>query len=395
MERTAALIVIILLLGCINQVNLHDHEAQETEEPERILPERIFGAQYDPSDLYNTDVDILVQQLKQAGVNTLVFRVFDYEHEPLSECGVYFETDHAPVKRDLLKEVVEKAHKENIQVYAWMTTMDCPWILADHPEWGVVAYDWDQGKYITNASWWLRVSPFNTEHREYLTKLYADLAHYNIEGIVFQDDLYLRDNEDFSSYAQEAYSEAFGNPLSIEIMYDEYGNPTPEGVTWIDWKCNTLMDMCEEIMDCVHALNPDCKFMIDLYYEGVYNPETCKKWYAQDAALAIQSGFDYLYVMSYHRFIAGDTGLTAEKAIDLLADMTKIGIGLVGPEKLIMKVQVYDWFTEKPVEDWEIEKAYTVLIEAGCQHIAYTPHHDKIPFELVRKFAPKNTFYLL
>ena len=114
--------------------------------------------------------------------------------------------------------MVEKAHKENIQVFAWMTTLDCPWVLADHPEWGVVAYDWETGDYLTNASWWLRVSPFNTQHVEYLKELYADLAQYDIEGIVFQDDLYLTDNEDFSWYAAAAYSQEFGKAFSIQNM---------------------------------------------------------------------------------------------------------------------------------------------------------------------------------
>lgn len=367
-------------------------ESPESKEIEVHEPEyeRIFGAQFDADDLYNADIDKLMHQLTQAGVNTLVFRVFDNEYEPLSDCGVYFKTDYAPVKKDLLKEVVEKAHKENIQVFAWMTTLDCPWVLVDHPEWGVVAYDWETHKYVTNASWWLRISPFNEQHREYLKKLYTDLAQYDIEGIVFQDDLYLTDNEDFSTYAAEAYKKEFGKDLSIFNMFDEYDALTYEGEQWVDWKCTTLMDMCKEIMDAVHEVNPDCKFLIDMFYEGVYNPENCRRWYALDAELAIQSGFDYVYVMSYHYFMAGDLNLTVEEAIDLLEELTKTGIDLVGAEKLIMKVQVYNWFTDEPVQPWEIERAYTVLMRAGCRHIAYTPHHDEVPFELIRRFAPQN-----
>jgi biofilm PGA synthesis lipoprotein PgaB len=218
------------------------------------------------------------------------------------------------------------------------------------------------------------------------------LAQYDIEGIVFQDDLYLTDNEDFSSYAAAAYSQEFGKALSIQNMYDESGNLTEEGSQWVSWKCETLMDMCKEIINTVHSTNPDCRYLIDLYYEGLYRPDVCRKWYAQDAQLAIQSGFDYLYVMSYHHFIAGELGVSVEEAIDLLSELTETGITLVGEERLIMKVQVYDWFTSSPVEEWEIEKAYTVLIKAGCIHIAYTPHHDHIPFALVNQFAPQNGY---
>lgn len=117
------------------------------------------------------------------------------------------------------------------------------------------------------------------------------------------------------------------------------------------------------------------------------NPETCRQRYSQDAELAVQYGFDYVYVMSYHYFMAGELNLKTEEAIDLLADLTRTGFDLVGREKLIMKVQVYDWFTSSPAKDWEIERAYTVLTQAGCLHIAYTPHHDGIPFSLIRRFA--------
>ena len=374
------------MAGCVNQ-----NEDSKTESQPGI--ERIFGAQFDTGDLSTLDVDLLLQQLNQAGVNTLIIRMFDYENEPLSECGVYFQTDYAPVKRDLLKEVVEKAHAQNIQVFAWMTTLDCPWVLAHHPEWGVTAYDWETHEYKTNVSWWLRVSPFDEEHWDYLEKLYTDLASYDIEGIVFQDDLYLRDNEDFSIFAREKYKKEFGKELLIGNLYSN-GDLTEEGRTWVEWKCETLMDMCRRIITTVHTVNPECAFLIDMYYEGVITPETCRQYYALDAQKAVEAGFRYIFVMSYHHFIAGDNSITIEEAIDLMGDMTRMGISLVGPDRLIMKVQVYNWWTDNPVEDWEIERAYKILTEAQCRHVAYTPHHDQLPFALVRQFSPRHFLYV-
>ena len=70
-----------------------------------------------------------IKGLKEAGVDTLIFRVFqnkgDRIHKfvtPRHEEGVYFKTEHAPVVDDLLGKVAEIAHRNGLDIFAWMTT---------------------------------------------------------------------------------------------------------------------------------------------------------------------------------------------------------------------------------------------------------------------------------
>jgi len=171
--------------------------------------------------------------------------------------------------------------------------------------------------------WYRRVSPFVPEFIDYLKGLYQDLARYDLDGIMFQDDLYLGDNEDFNYYAASAYFERFGRWPRIERFYDDKGNPTAEGEEWIKWKAERLMEVAREIMEAVRSINPGMEFGLDAYWETVLEPENGRKWFSQDARLALESKFDYLIVMSYHRSLAKEDGLTIEQALDLLGLMTK------------------------------------------------------------------------
>jgi uncharacterized lipoprotein YddW (UPF0748 family) len=344
----------------------------------------IHGAQVELYGLGELGVSNLIAQVKQAGANAIILRVFDYDEEPLSQTGVYFNTTHAPVKTDWLGPVIQEAHANGIRVYAWMTVLDFPWLIAEHPEWGVVAYDFDTGEYVTNANWYLRVSPFRPEHVQYLRDLYQDLAAYDIDGIMFQDDLYLAWNEDFSDYAKSAYQSRFGKVLDPLAMYTEDGMITPEGWQWAHWKAEQLLNLVSEIMDAVHGVNPDVKCALDTYGESVTEPDNGLFWVGQDVQLAVERGCDYIAVMSYHRGIAKEAGLTIDQAIEFVGAMTQEAIELVGADATVMKVQTEDFDTFEVIPGSEVGQALTTLTDAGCRNIIYYPHRSDLPFGVFR-----------
>jgi biofilm PGA synthesis lipoprotein PgaB len=343
----------------------------------------LHGAQVELWTLEEVGVAELVHQVAAAGADTIILRVFDYEDEP--NPGVYFQTELAPVKRDILRDLLEQAHAAGLRVFAWMTSLNLPWVLREHPDWAVVGYDWDEERYTADTGWYWRVSPFVPEFIDYLKGLYRDLARYELDGIMFQDDLYLGDNEDFNYYARKAYYERFGRWLRIERLYDDEGNPTAEGQEWIRWKAERLMEVAVQVMDAVRNVNPGMEFGLDAYWETVLEPENGRIWFAQDARLALERGIDHLIVMSYHRSMAEEYGLTVEQALDLLELMTRKGLELVG-EVLVMKVQVEDFAEEEALPPEEIEGALAAIKGAGCTNIVYYPHRADLPFELISQY---------
>ena len=77
------------------------------------------------------EVEERIMELKEAGVNTLIFRSFQNRGDrfygfarPKYKVGVYFETEHAPVVDPLLAKIVSIGHRHGLRVFAVL--QDCP-----------------------------------------------------------------------------------------------------------------------------------------------------------------------------------------------------------------------------------------------------------------------------
>ena len=322
--------------------------------------ENIKAAQIELEDFEIEDLD----NIKDMGVNTLFLRVFDYEGK-----GVYFKTEKAPVIKDLLKEVVKEAKKRDISVYAWMTTLNAPWVLEEHRDWAVL-----DDEYNANTNWYERVSPFVPEFQEYLISLYRDLASYDIDGIMFQDDLYLADNEDFSKWAKQEYKKDFGKDLG----------PKNTDFEWSKWKARKLLDLAEKIIEESKKINPDIKFVLDTYYASVVNPDNGIEWFSQDIVGA-KDYFDYFAIMSYHHPMREEYDLSTEESLEFLEKISSEARKILG-SKAIMKIQVCDFDTYDILPSSEINKAFFHIFKGGVPDVCFYYYRDDIPFDVFKRY---------
>ena len=320
--------------------------------------ENIKAVQIELDDFDIKDLD----KMKEMGVNTIFLRVFDYD-----EGGVYFRTDKAPVIKDLLKEVIREAKKRNIDVYAWMTTLNMPWVLKEHEDWAVL-----DNEHNPNTNWYERVSPFVPEFQDYLISLYRDLASYEIEGIMFQDDLYLAENEDFSKWAEEEYKKEFGK------------NIDPENPQWSIWKSQKLLNLAKRIIEESKKVNPNLKFVLDTYYDSVIDVNDGIEWFSQDIVGA-KEYFDYFAIMSYHRQIAEENDFSIEESLRYLEDISSRAKKILG-DKAIMKIQICKFDTYNILPDSEINKAFFSIFKGGVPNICVYYYRDDIPFELFKRY---------
>ncbi|MFQ6087348.1 MAG: poly-beta-1,6-N-acetyl-D-glucosamine N-deacetylase PgaB [Candidatus Methanofastidiosia archaeon] len=372
----------------------------EREDTRRVAQERRFeilrffekfpikGVQIELEIFEEESVEDVISELSEIGVNTIFLRIFSYDS------GVYFKTNLAPVERDLLSDVIHEAKKYDIRVYAWMTTLNMKWVLEEHPNWAVVGYDYERNRFEKNMSWWKRVSPFVPEHREYLKILFKDIAKYDIEGVMFQDDLYLTEYEDYSKFAKDAYEKEFEKELKPENMVVD-GEYTEEFWNWSRWKAEELLKLTKEIMDEMHEINPNLKFVLDTFEDSISEPEEALAWFSQDVLLAREYGFSNIAVMSYHRDIAKWDELSLKEAIQKLKKITQKGIEMTDENFLIMKVQVQDFETGEPLSASEIDKAFQAIFEGGIKNFLYYPHINGLPKDVLKKyFNPKRLLTL-
>jgi biofilm PGA synthesis lipoprotein PgaB len=298
---------------------------------------------------YDGDLDALFSGLKEHGIDTVFLRVFHnsvdrYHYLDKNEScksGVYFKTDEACVVRDVLSEAVASARKNDMKIFAWMATRSLSFLKT--PEY--MEKEYHNGSLKDGYG----MSIFNNDASETVRQLFRDLAKYDIDGILFQDDFILRYREGASDYARDSYKLDTGIDLSAGKLFGCRGGlaetKVPGGcpdvfIPWVEWKNSKMMEFYQSLKIESLKINPDLVFAGNVYYETPLEKSKGMSWYAQSIESMLAFGFDYLAVMGYHDQIAGELNLSrgdALKMVEQIADNLK---AIVEPTtRILMKVQ--------------------------------------------------------
>jgi biofilm PGA synthesis lipoprotein PgaB len=373
-----------------------DERRDSSPEPRRLRAAQVLLFEGRTVD----DIADNLTRLKEAGVDTVFIRVFHnsgdrslFRGGPSSESGVYFRTKAAPVISDYLAEVIPVCRRLGLSVFAWMTTRRSEWLLAEDPGLAELAFNPDTGRILPTRS----LNIFHPRVKRHLLELYRDLSAYDIDGILFQDDLIMRIGEGFSPEAIGAYMDDGGIPVSPEDIFrlDESRTLAPVFSTvncrpafweWASWKNRRLLELSRELMAASRELRPDLLFAVNLYYETILNPRMALAWYGQDLKAARDYPFNYFSLMSYHRQIERELSLTGDEAIDALAVMSRRAVDEVGtPEKIIMKIQSLDWQTQRLLPRKELDRALAAAAPADKVSLAFVRSRRDPPLDIIRK----------
>jgi biofilm PGA synthesis lipoprotein PgaB len=345
------------------------------------------------------EVEKQVKELKRVGVDTLILRVFQNKGDQMykfvrsrSQEGVYFKTAYAPVVEDILGPLTEIAHRHGLEVFAWMTTRYANYGLDGNSEYRCRSYNFETRKVEQTRGFNL----FHPDVLKRLENLFRDLGRYPIEGILFQDDLILKHNEDFNTDAGKSFLKEFGYAPHPDRFYvDPYKSEsgkyyvkayTEDFWSWANWKNRWLMKVAQKLMNAARESNPNLRFGINLYYEAVLNHNNGVAWFSQTLSKALENAFDYYVVMAYHRQVMKEKNVGAGKAIDLVAEATQKAVQLVGdPSKVLMKFQIYDWRDHEVVPPKEVEKILDGILKQGEVSLAFYPYFDEFPLHLLKR----------
>jgi tetratricopeptide (TPR) repeat protein len=344
------------------------------------------------------EVEKRVKELKNAGVNTILFRVFQNKGDRVYKFvtahhaeGVYFKTEYAPVVDDILGKVAEIVHRNGLEIFAWITTRYASYGLEGPTEYRCKSYNFETKKMEVARG-------FNLFHPEVLKRLeglFRDLGRYPIDGILFQDDLILKHNEDFSTETNKAFLKEFGYLPHPDLFYiDPYKSEsgkyyvkayTDRFWTWANWKNRWLMNVAKRLMEAARESNPNLQFAINLYFEAVLNDFNGMAWFSQTLSEALKNNFDYYAVMAYHRQAMKDKNIEVKEAIDLMAEVAKKAVKSVGePSRVLMKLQVLDWKSYAILPQKEVEEILTGILNQGEMSLAFVPYIDQFPLHLLK-----------
>jgi len=341
-----------------------------------------------------------VKELKNAGVNTVILRVFQNKGDRTYpfvagkvEEGVYFKTEYAPVVDDLLGKLTEIVHRNGLEIFAWMTTRYANYGLDGFPEYRCMKYNFETKKMEMARG----LNLFHPEVLKRLENLFRDLGRTPIDGILFQDDLILKHDEDFSPEANKAFLKEFGYLPDPGLFYvdpykSEAGKYYVKGYTdrfwtWANWKNRWLMNVAKRLMEVSRETNPNLQFAINLYFEAVLNDLNGVAWFSQSLSGALRNNFDYYAVMAYHRQAMKDRNTELRKAIELMAEATQKAVEAVGdPSQVLIKVWILDWkrnevISDELVSQKEIEETLSGILNHGEVSLAFVPYIDRFPIQ--------------
>lgn len=351
--------IFLILIFILVSVNT---KAQESSTPIRAA--QVFHSNASTYKEFEREVI----RMKHLGVKLLIFRVFGNEGDriysfadPKAMSGVYFQTTHCPVIDDVLGKVTRIAHKHGIRVFAWMTTR--------HATYGVSedlldsSYSLKEDDYKTSP----KLDLFNDQAVWQLQQLYSDLAKYQIDGVLIQDDFVMRHMEGFGTEAKVNYLNKYNKLLDAEDMYTELELKENGSVKRIvysdefwefqDWKNNQLDLVADELIKVLKQSRPRIEVALNMNYELFHKPKNALAWFAHDKTLAQK--FDYIAVMAYQDQIMKELGVSLDEAGDLIQENTNKAVEVMGsPKRVIVKIQTIDWKSRKDLSLKQIRFIY-------------------------------------
>jgi uncharacterized lipoprotein YddW (UPF0748 family) len=328
-----------------------------------IPRERIKMATMWLDDLSEPYIRNMVREMKEAGANTIAVKIHN-------DGVILFDTDVTNMKVvDVMPIVIDEARKNNLSVYAWTDTLHFPEVMGSHPDWEFITCLKDgEYHYPTPCGWHDRISPFNPGIEEFIREYYQDLASLDIDGIQFQDDVFLAVGEDFSDGAQEEYFNRYG----------WFNEDSPE-----DWermqelKTERITEIVRVAVESAREVNPDLVFVFDVIPEP--SEEKMLAYWSIDVEDIADTGVDYIGIMSYHRQLMEEYGSSLEESMDELNMAFESISSQVGKERVIYRIwtSTFD-YEHKEIPKSEVEYVLGRMLDAGAFNIGYIPHYPYI-----------------
>ncbi len=319
---------------------------------------------YDPNSYEQTDKNLgkLIDRLVAMKVNTVFLQAFADPEGTGNIESVYFHNRVLPVRADIFSHAAHQMIIRDMYVYAWMPTLSI--VLPDkalNEELRVIEKAGDTTR--PSRSGYQRLTPFSSKVGKLLRNLYEDLAaHSQIHGILFQDDAYLTDYEDYHPLAVARYKDRFGE----DFLSADLEENSELAMRWARYKTEVLIDLTKHLMKGVKKYRPVAKFARNIYAPLLTEPGS-EEWFAQNYELFLQT-YDQVVIMAYPQMEK-----VSRPSAWLEELVNKVKGFPHGIEKTVFKVQAYDWDRKSWVKDKVLLEELRDILASGGKHIAYYP----------------------
>ena len=316
-----------------------------------------------PGSAEETDRNLgrLIDRLVALKVNTVFLQAFADPDGSGTIRSVYFANRVLPVRADIFAHAVHQMHFRGMKVYAWMPALSYLFPDLDFNQRNsVMAYQ--SRSTLPGASWYRRLTPFSPAVAQRTGMLFEDLGSKAlISGILFQDDSYLTDDEDFHPDALAAFSEHTGQQVEPEALVAD----GPVRKQWARFKTERLIAYLDGLADRVRKFRPDARIARNIYAGLLTNPDS-EQWFAQNYNLFLKH-YDHVVVMAYPQMEK------ARRPLKWLETLASAAAHPLARQKTIFKLQAYDWQRRQWIDEALLLKEMRMVLSAGMRHLAYYP----------------------
>jgi len=340
------------------------HLARELREKHLIravqvdLDKIVVKGSHEESD---RNLGLLIERLLKMGVNTVFLQGFCDSEGSGNIRSLYFANSVLPVEMDFLSHAVNRLRAREMRVLVWMPALSFELPDGEQNE-ALKVREMEEGRIIVSRSWYRRMSPFDGRSLAVARAIFRDLAaHVDFDGILFQDDAYLNDREDFHPEAVKKFKALYG----VEPRPARLESDAAMKKNWAQLKTDTLDQYLLEIAATVKGYRPHAVMARNIYSEVITNPGA-KEWFAQDLSSYLRH-YDYTVIMAYAAM--EEVAKPKRWYENLYRAVKETG----REERVIFKLQAYDWGNKQWLGDEAIRDDLTYLLAMGVRHVAYYP----------------------
>jgi biofilm PGA synthesis lipoprotein PgaB len=318
----------------------------------------------------NRNLGKCIDRLVSLGVNTVFMQGFCDVQGTGNVSSLYFANSVLPVKMDFLNHAINRLKVRGIKVYVWMPALSFELPNRQQND-ELLVREFRHGQIGKTTESYKRLSPFDSRSLEISRRIFRDLAaNVHFDGVLFQDDVFLTDHEDFHPSAAAVFQKTLGMALTPATVQNDQIK-----TQWIQLKTNTLDNYISELVRTIHIYRPTAKIARNIYSEAVTNPAS-QEWFAQNLEAYLRN-YDYTVIMAYPQMekiggrwtTLGGRG-KIKKWMQDLVDRVNIYQGL---NKTIFKVQAFDWATDKWINEETLTNELSYLLSLGVLNVAYYP----------------------
>ncbi|MEM2209717.1 MAG: beta-galactosidase trimerization domain-containing protein [Nitrososphaerota archaeon] len=200
-------------------------------------------------DLENIDVKRIVRKLTKNGVNVIVAFAVGYWPGGTTFYQSNIAPHHPNLKdRDLLKEIIEEAHRNGARVIGYVNVL---WgdkkLYFEHPEWAQRRID---GKPTTWEENYTSVAMCpNTPYKDYIINVIKEISEkYDIDGFYFDEPSF--QSWCNCSYCRELFKKQFNQELPTE---EKWGDPLWQ--KFIQWRYEKITEFKKFLYNSVKKDN--------------------------------------------------------------------------------------------------------------------------------------------